>query len=128
MFLEGLAELGVDKKLIRNKAVLKDLIVLEDQQTSDDNEEEEEEEEEEERTDKEEDTDEEGEERSEDESEHSSDEETDDETQEGKGGVDIAGCPKCLWHDAIPGGFKEGKRYRCPVCQNQFALSSAKRA
>ncbi len=121
MFLEGLAELGVEKKLIRNKEALSDLIMYENNQQSSD-----EEEEEKESSQSSEDEPEQSSEEEE-ETEQSSNEDEDEDSnedgeQEVKGSVDLARCRKCLWHDAIPGGFKKGKLYQCPICQNQSHL------
>ena len=126
-FLNGLAQLQVNKRLIRNKIALNDVIGLEnikdhlEQERSDD------------------------EETSSD--ENSSDKEStsdeDDPADQEGGGIettmrepcfhcsgnnvfrsDIAECPVCYWRDVIRGGYDQNKRHICPICQSVSRLES----
>ncbi len=129
-FLEGLADLRVNKRWIKNKVALNDVLGFENNKNNN----------------KEESSDNEGTSEDEDSSggEESNEESSSasEDTQEG-GGIekkvksscfhcqgnnvyrsDIAECPVCFWRDAIRGRYNEDKDHICPICQTESRLGN----
>ena len=109
IFINGLAEVGIDKKLVENKKALADLIKSENDL----------------------------EEASESSSEESEDESEDDGSQSGGGektdtvcgycegenvnNTFLAACPKCFWNDSFRDGYSQAER---PICESTFPLDN----
>ena len=137
-FVEGLAELGINKKEIKNEKVLNEILRIEKEMEEN---EEESEDDEDDESDESQDDEHEQQGEGEDLEEEGEEEEDGDEEKEDKnhscshcGHTDldiksIVGCPKCHWHDGLPQPLlrlNQPTTYKwnnCSICQHKFPVN-----